>query len=162
MACFGLTRRSHWHHQKTCHSISVANGDTHLRFADSMSSSWALAGSPTAPVVLLCCTIAKSHKWWVLWVLSAHSLGILWDPFVHRQCWNNFSYCGQYQWLYRSPETKPQGFRLTCATELVCTMNVCTTHIHQRSELKGPWRLLKHSPPHTDIWLLVLIPILLG
>ena len=34
-----LTQRVHSHSQKTCHSVSVANGDAHLGFADPLSSS---------------------------------------------------------------------------------------------------------------------------
>lgn len=68
-----------------------------------------------------------------------------WGPFVPRQCWNHFSHCCPYQWLYSPPETNPQGFRLTWAPELVCTINVCTRHTNSTSELKGSWRHIKHK-----------------
>lgn len=64
------------------------------------------------------------------------SIQLLRDPFVQRQCWNYCGHHGQYQWL---TETKPQGFRLTWATQLVCTMNVCLYHTYpQRVRAEGP------------------------
>lgn len=49
VACFGLPRWGHSHHQMTCHSISVANGDAHLGFADSPSSSLGLCQAAQQP-----------------------------------------------------------------------------------------------------------------
>lgn len=77
VAHFGLTQRGHSHHQETWHSISVANGCTHLGFADPLSSSRAMAGCPAAPAVLPCHATAESHKQCVHWEPSSSFLGVL-------------------------------------------------------------------------------------
>lgn len=77
MVHFGLTQRGHSHHQETWHSISVANGCTHLGFADPLSSSRATAGCPATPAVLPCHATAESHKQCVHWEPSSRFLGVL-------------------------------------------------------------------------------------
>lgn len=153
VAHFGLTQRGHSHPQQTRHSISVAHGWTHgLCWAP--LGLWQLPSSPSSPPMPPHCTVTQAG---VHWEPSSSFLGVLLFPDnaeITSATVANTSDCIalQKQTHKVSQWLEPQS----------CTMNVCTTHIHKTSELQGSRRHIKLSPPHTDIWLLILIHILLG